>query len=192
VNEEKDRNMVRNSMVAVVSLGVALSGCSKSPSVTAQNASVGEVAEKVAEVQAGGQFISPGRWESTMTIREMTVPGLPPEMAERMKAHMGQAKSFISCLTPEEVKQPEEGFFGGANSGCRYERFSMADGKIDGVMKCSGQGMERTMAMSGNYSPDTYNMAVSSEGKGQGPAAMTMKMTLEAKRTGACTGKEEQ
>ena len=169
-----------------------LAACNSSPSVTAENASVGEVAEKVAKVQGGGAFISPGRWESTMTIREMSVPGLPPEMAEKMKAHMGQAKSFISCLTPEEVKQPKAGFFGGVNEGCKYERFTMGDGKIDGVLKCSGQGMERTMAMSGTYSPDTYSMAVSSEGKGQGPAAMTMKMTLDAKRTGACTGKEEQ
>jgi Protein of unknown function (DUF3617) len=170
---------------------LALAACNSSPNVRAENASVGEVAEKVAKVQAGGQFISPGRWESTMTIREMSAPGLPPEVAAQMKAHMGQARNFVTCLTPEQVKQPKEGFFGGANAGCRYERFAMGGGKIDGVMKCSGQGMERTMAMSGSYGPDSYNMAVSSEGKGQGPAAMTMKMTLEAKRTGACTGKEE-
>jgi hypothetical protein len=177
--------------VYLMTIMVALAACSSKPSVTAENASVSEVAEKVAKVQADGQFIAPGRWESTMTIREMTMPGLPPEMAETMKGHMGQKKTAVSCLTPQDVKKPKEGFFGGANSGCRYDRFIMADGKIDGVMKCSGQGMERTMTMSGNYAPDTYNMTVASEGTGQGPAAMTMKMTLEAKRTGACTGKEE-
>lgn len=171
---------------------LVLAACSSSPTVTAQNASVGEVAEKVATAQAGGQFVSPGRWEATMTVNEMSMPGLPPEMAEKMKAHMGQAKTFVSCLTPEEAQKPKEGFFGGHDSNCHYERFSMGGGKIDSVMKCSGEGMSRTMSMAGSYGPDNYNITVSQQGTGQGPAGMTMKMTMAAKRTGACTGKEDQ
>lgn len=174
---------------------VLLAACNSGPAVTAQNASVGEVAEQVAKAQAGGQFIAPGRWEATMTIEKLEIPGMPPEMAKKMESHMGKGRVIVSCLTPEEVKKPKEGFFGGQEGNCRYDRFTMADGKIDGEMKCSGDGANRTMTMTGTYSPDTYTMSVSSTGQGTADnpmGAMSMKMTMAAKRTGACTGKEDQ
>jgi len=182
-------------MIRVV-LGSALllTACNWGPSVTAQNASTGEVAAKVAEAQASGGFISPGRWEATMTVEHVNVPNMPPEIAEKMKSAMGQQQTMVSCLTAEDVKQPKEGFFGGEGSkACRYESFSMANGKIASVMKCAGAGMSRTMTMDGTYSADSYRMTVASTGTANANnpvGAMTMKMTMDAKRTGACTGKE--
>lgn len=172
----------------------ALAACNSSPTVTATNASGEEVAAKVKAAQMDGQFVSPGRWESTMTINDMAIPGMPPQFAAQMKSHMGKAKTFSSCLTPEEAKKPKEDFFAKGNGDCRYDRFTMGSGKIDAAMTCKMGDGQRTMTMIGTYSPDAYNMKVASTGTGEknNPVAgMSMNMTLDAKRTGQCTGKEE-
>ena len=67
----------------------------------------------------------------------------------------------------------------------------MSGGKIDAAMKCGIDGATRTMTMQGTYSPDHYHMTMAATGSGPGPAGgMSMKMEMDAKRTGACTGKE--
>lgn len=178
---------------SILLLPSLLAACHSSPSITADNASVGEVATKVAAATAGGALMAPGHWDGTVTIDDMQVPGMTPDMAKVMKAHLGGARPISSCLTPEQAKQPKGSFFGGQdNQACRYDHFSMSGGKIDAVMTCVAQGVTQTMTMTGSYSPDAYHMQMTSAGKGPSPEAnVSMKMTLDAKRTGACTGKED-
>ncbi len=180
-------------MIRLLPLGalIVLAACSSQPTVTARNASVADVSNKVEAAVAGGQFISPGRWEAKMTIAEMTIPGMPPSMAAKMQGHMGAGRTFVSCLTPEEVRAPKGKFFGAVDKTCRYDRFTMSGGKIDSVMTCTTRGTTRTMTMAGTYAPDSYTMAMTSTGTGTGPEAMSMKMSMVGKRTGACTGKED-
>jgi Protein of unknown function (DUF3617) len=184
-------------MTRTLSVAMALctlSACNSSPTVTASNASGEDVAAKVKAAGMDAQFVSPGRWQTTMTIKDMSIPGLPPQMAERMKAHMGSAKTFETCLTPEEAKKPKEDFFAKGNGNCRYDKFSVGGGKVDAVMQCSEEGgMARTMTMNGSYGPDAYHMNMASTGApatGNPMAGMSMKMEMDAKRTGECTGKE--
>ena len=47
--------------------------------------------------------------------------------------------------------------------------------------------------MDGSYSPDAYRMDMASKAEGAGPmGAMTMKMTVDAKRVGACRGSKDE
>lgn len=176
----------------ILSAPLILAACNSSPTVTATNASVQEVSNKVAAASANGQFVSPGRWETTMKIDEMTMPGMPPAMAEKAKARMAQAKTITSCLTPEEAKAPKGNFFG-AQRDCKYDHYTMAGGSIDAKMVCNVGGQTRTMTLVGTYSPDSYHMTVNSTGSAApGPmGGMSVKMTMDAKRTGECTGKED-
>ncbi len=172
---------------------LALAACNSSPTVTATNASTAEIAKKMDAAGMGDQFVSPGHWEMKMTVAEMTIPGMPAKMAEQMKAHMGMGKTIASCLTPEEAKRPKGEFFNKGNGDCRYDRFSMGAGKIDALMQCTGGGGKRTMTMTGTYGPDAYHMAVASTGTAGADnpmAGMSMKMEMDARRTGECTGKE--
>ena len=181
----------RNFPMAMTLL--ALAACSKEPTVSATNASGTEVAAKLKASGMETQFVSPGHWQMTMTINDMTMPGMPPQFTEKLKAHMGKAKTFDSCLTPEEAKKPKEDFFARGNGNCRYDHFTMGGGKIDAVMQCSEQGGKRTMTMNGTYSGDAYHMNMASTGTGDAKnpmAGMSMKMEMDAKRTGECTGKE--
>jgi hypothetical protein len=171
-----------------------LAACNSGPTVTATNATGAEVAAKVKAANLDTPFVSPGRWEGTMTISEMSIPDMPPQVAAQMKTAMGKPKTFVSCLTPEEAKAPKEGFFGGEQKSCKFAHYTMGNGKIDAEMTCNERGAARTMKMSGTYSPDTYAMTVASTGSGGakgGPMSnMSMKMSMSGKRTGACTGKE--
>jgi hypothetical protein len=178
----------------LIACAVPLAACNSEPEVNARNASVAEVADKVAKAADGGTFVRPGKWRSTVTVDQLAVPGMPPELAERMKAAMAQRTptQTDSCLTPEDAKRPKEDFFGGADKSCRYDRFTMAAGKIDAVMKCSAGGASQTMTMNGTYSPDDYRMRMTVDAAQGGSATergMNMTMRVEAKRIGACDAK---
>ena len=174
--------------------GLCLAACNRDPQVSATNASVAEVAEKVRKAGAGESFVRPGLWESKVTFEQLDVPGMPPEMAGRMKAMMSEQASKASrqCLTPEDVKRPSADMFA-KGKGCRYDRFTMGGGKIDAVMHCGTGKTAQLMQMSGTYAPDNYDMRMSNKMRAavQGESGtMSMKMRVEAKRVGDCTGKE--
>jgi hypothetical protein len=172
----------------------ALAACNKSPEVHEKDASVAEVAKKVHEAGGDQSFGRPGLWQSKVTIEQFDVPGMPAEMAARMKSMMAerQPHDFKTCLTPEDVKKPKEDFFAGKNNECRYDHFTMGGGKIDAAMHCDGKQGTQVMEMAGTYSPDSYQMQTSMKASGDGKAnaGMSMRMRIEAQRVGECTGEE--
>ncbi|MCL6728759.1 DUF3617 domain-containing protein [Sphingomonas hankyongi] len=178
--------------VALIACALPLAACGKSPAVHEENASVAEVQNSIAEAGGTDSFVRPGLWESKVTLEEMSMPGMPKEVAAKMAGATGKAEVNRSCLTPDEAKRPKEGFFAGDNKNCRYDHFTMAGGKIDAVMKCSAEGATHTMTLQGGYTPNTYDMRMTMNAEGgAGPnAGMTMKMHVEASRVGECTGKE--
>lgn len=179
-----------NRAALLISIVLPLAACGSNPSVDEKNASVEDVANRVAEVSKAEGTIRPGKWQSTMTIEQMDMPGMPPEAREQMKSMLANARVTETCVTPEEAKQPNPKMFAG-NDQCRYDHFKMGDGKIDAEMHCSQQGVSQRMTMAGSYGPEAYTMHMTSNTDG-GPAgsSMSMKMRVEAKRVGECTGKE--
>ena len=127
-----------NKYLPIVPL-LFLAACDKSPKVEAENASIEEVAGKVRAANAGSAMIvNPGQWESTVELESVDVPGMPPEFAAQMKKTMARvATGHKTCLTKEQAMKPKEDFFAGANSNCRYDKFSMDDGKMTGTMRCT-------------------------------------------------------
>jgi hypothetical protein len=180
---------------SLVVLGVAaLAACNKGPEINVKNASVGEVADKVREASGDGSFVNPGRWETKVSLLDIEVPGMPPQMAQQMKQTMGkvQDNTYATCLTDADVKKPKEDFFAGKNRNCRYDHFTMSGGKIDAALNCPGRGSESmAMTITGSYSRDSYEatmaMDVSGGPRGQG---MKMRSHSESRRVGACKGDE--
>ena len=178
--------------VLLIACALPIAACDRSPEISEKDASVAEVAEKVRQAGGDQSFVRPGMWQSKVTIEQFEVPGMPPEVAQRMKTMMAeqQAHDFETCLTPDEVKRPKEDFFAGKNNQCRYDSFNMGGGKIDAVMRCGdGKGATNVMQMAGTYSPESYNMqmAMKMAGGGQPEAGVSMRMRVEARRTGECT-----
>jgi hypothetical protein len=171
-----------------------LAACNKQPEVKATNASAEEVAQKLRTAGVGQSFVRPGLWQSKVTIEQIEMPGMPPEIAQRMNETMArnQPHEYSSCLTSEDVKRPKEDFFAGKHNECRYDHFTMSGGKIDALMHCRGAGGGQTMQLAGNYSPDSYQMQMSTktEGGGQAEKGMAMRMSVDAHRVGECTAQK--
>lgn len=172
-------------------LAVALlAACDSGPEIEAENASIGDVAEQVREVGDDELRVRPGRWVSEVALESIDIPGMPPAAAEQIKATMAKAASgHETCLTADQVKRPSEDFFAGKDGNCRYDRFTMDGGKIDGVMRCSAQGSTQLIRFDGDYSPESYTMRMSStleNAGGPGTNPMTMAMRIKSRRVGEC------
>ena len=179
-------------IVIATAYALTVAGCNAEPQVRAENASVEQVAEQVADAGGSDIVVRPGKWESRIRIEEFELPGAPPEAKAAMGRLHDRVQVHESCLTPENAKRPKEDFFAGASKNCRYDHFTMGNGQIDAVMKCTGEGMAQTMAMQGTYSPDTYQMRMTMKADaGAGPpGGMTMTMRVDAKRVGECDAKQ--
>ena len=178
--------------LALLACVLTLAACNREPEVDARNASAEEVAERVADAGGSDSFVRPGKWQSRVQIEEFELPGAPPEAKAAMRDIYKNAQVHENCLTPDQAKRPKEDFFAGANKNCRYDHFTMGNGKIDAVMKCTGEGMAQTMSMQGSYSPDAYQMRMSMKADaGAGPpGGMTMTMRVDARRVGECDAKK--
>ncbi len=186
--------MARIPLFAALALPLAACG-SGGPTVTATNASMAEVASKVATANAGGDMISPGRWEGTLKIDHMQMPNmdrLPPEVRRQMEARMAASHSFVSCVTEEDIKA-REGFFRGDNArnNCRYDHYTMAGGKLDAAMNCTLPTGSMAMRMTGSYAPDSYHIETEAKSDGAGPIGSNA-MTIDARRVGACRGTADE
>lgn len=179
------------SILAVLSLA----SCNKGPQVNLKNATAGEVTQAVKQsgVMNGGQMVEPGLWESKVTVQEMNIPGIPAQYADKMKQNMAEHQQHSSkhCLTPADVRKPKEDFFAGQDKSCKYQHFTMGDGKIDIQMVCSEEGSTQTTNMSGSYTPTSYSMDMSSNASGGEQKGMSMKMHVDSRRVGECSGKDE-
>lgn len=170
-----------------LSAALALAGCGSGKTVTATDASVSDVAKKVAD---SGMKFNPGRWESTMKFVKLDIEGMPPEAKDMMSKMMGKDRTFASCLSKEEAEKPEAKFFGQADERCKYDTFAMGGGKIDAKMTCKSEGGVQAINMAGSYTADAYDMTMSINGKGPNGKAMSMEMGVSSKHNGECTGKE--
>lgn len=173
-----------------------LAACSAGgPTVAVTNASSAEVQAKVAAATGGADMMSPGRWEGMMTMHDMKMPKLPPDQQAKLAGKMGSAQPFVVCVTAEDVKAKRAFFTGNKDDdkNCTYEKFTMGGGKIDAAMTCKNDDGAMKATMTGSFSADRYHMDMASTTDSSSPySAMSMTMTVDGKRTGACRGTENK
>jgi hypothetical protein len=93
------------------------------------------------------------------------------------------------------VKSKKAFFTGNTDDkSCTYERFEMSGGKVSAVMHCAQPGQGKvSMTMNGRYAPQSYDMTMTSNAEGNGRTGkMSMKMSVAAKRVGACRGTDDE
>ena len=125
-------------------------------------------------------------------MESVSAPNLPPQVREQMQGMLKGQQSYQSCLAPDQAGRPDERFFAGGDSQCRYQHFRMGDGKIDAKMQCKEGAATQVMDLDGTYSPDRYQlrMATTTELPGGPSEGMTMRMRVDAKRVGECGAKQ--
>lgn len=182
------------AVLATATLGLA--GCNKGPEVDLTNATPAEVAKAMKDSGATRTMVSPGKWSSTVAVLEMNSPGMPAEMQAMMKQRIGQPQTVEACLTAEQVDNPER-MLGQIPASCRYDRYTMGNGKMDGKLRCETNGMKQEMSVVGNYSKDQYSITIDNKTSipagalpGGQAGTMSMKMKVDSKRLGECDGTE--
>ena len=164
----------------------SLAGCKKE-AVVAQNESAESVANKVAAANVKPRA---GRWEASMRLDKMEMPGMPPEAKAAMDKQANVTQTYATCLTPEEAEKPSTGFFQKGAQGCKYNHFVMADGRIDAETTCRPQGQEIVTKMTGTYSESSYDIHVETRAEMQKGMPMLMNASISARRVGECNGSE--
>ena len=77
--------------------------CNKEADVDLTNATPEQVANAMKESGIASDMRQPGLWATTMTVTDMQVPGMPPEMVERMKQTLGAGQRQEVCVTQAEI-----------------------------------------------------------------------------------------
>lgn len=161
---------------------VALLGaCSQQPaangSAEAANASAPAPAAPILAMQ-------PGKWESTVTITDLQIAGMPPGMDQPKPA----PKTTSSCMTPEQaangparVTDKIKESFGGK---CDIAKSEVGGGTIAVSMTCQSPGGPLALTVNGTYS--ATSITTDAEARLTGKMSMTEKVHSEARRIGAC------
>lgn len=176
----------------LIAAALGLAACDKPAEVDLTNATPAEVAKAIKDSGATRTMVRPGKWASTVAILEMNSPGMPPEMQQQMAGKLGQPRTVEACLTPDQVDNPER-MIGNVPPSCRYQRYTMGNGKMAGTMRCDTNGMVQEMSVSGTYSDDRYSLVIDNKTiapqgavAGQPAASMSMKMKVDSRRLGDC------
>lgn len=138
----------------------------------------------------------PGRYETKVALLDFSVPGLPPEQADRLKGMMGGvgAQSSSYCLTAEEAgkgfeEQVRKMGQGQGGLECEFNEFDVDRGKLAAAMTCKGpQGMDAAMKIDGTTTSRSTSMTMDMTQKSAmiPGGEMKMKMKMDSKRIGDC------
>ena len=129
-----------------------------------------------------------GKWRSTTQFNEVSIPGLPPQVAQMMRKQMSRKQTVEYCLKPEDIRRPGAQSLGGDRAkDCRYDEWSYTGGKMRATIICTvrGQGSMRT-SMVGAGSPTNYNANIDSTITNPQLGNIKMKGTVSGERIGAC------
>lgn len=154
-------------------------------------------ADEVLEVSKGLTKPKPGQYVSSAEVIEFSIPGLPAEQAERMKAMMGgmAGEETRYCLTPAEA---DKGFedavrkMGEGSNGmnCEFNRFDVSGSDLDAELACTGpQGMSATMKMDGTMAAESssMNMEMTQKASAIPGGEIRIEMRMKSRRVGECS-----
>lgn len=178
---------MKPTAILVLAAAACLAGCSGGGKADANadgKVSLGEAA-KVAKDQ--GLKPQPGLYKTTITMTDLKIPGLPPEM----EGHgAGLTTTVEDCLTQEKVgKGFEDMVRQGQNGDCAYENFALSGGKLDAVMVCKAQGRETRTSLTGTASATGADLTATTQMNFGGEGSGTMTATVKHERIGECKAK---
>lgn len=179
--------------LAATSILVLAACSSEEPAVDDTGADI-SIEEAVEVVEKQGMKPEPGQYRSTVEVLEVSIPGLPENLADMAQQQMRQqmgGQSTLYCLTPEDVEKGYEEMARQSQeeANCTFSRFDVDGRDIDAEMVCnpSGQG-EMTMTLNGTGTSTGSEMEMAMRGDLQGMGEMTIRMKAMHERVGDCPG----
>lgn len=175
--------------LAALCLPLALAACSGGEDADSEAAL--DTDEVVSRMDEAPQ-LEPGQYETTATLLEFDVPGVPASQTDAVKRQLAPqfASKHSYCLTPEQAEGgPREAIQQMAESNCSFSRYNVAGNELDAEMSCAGQGgLEGSVKVSGTISGDSSTMVMETIHKDAGipGEGARMKLQMDSRRTGDC------
>jgi hypothetical protein len=136
---------------------------------------------------APAPLFTPGLWTGTMSMTVESVNG-SRELAQKLKTAIPPADRTTLCYTAEMLSDPANLIFGGTEKGCRFDRISIRDGRIDMAGDCDGSdGIALHVQGGGTYDAGRYDVRFTGTGEASG-THMEISGTTNGQRAGECPG----
>lgn len=168
---------MRIRTLAITALACALAACSPPAEAPSSEAGGGAMANS----------IQPGQYRTTVTMLEMTIPGVKSSTINM------DPVTTDDCVTSADVADFTSGNMANEDSGetCTQNSMSTSGGIIQGEATCTGEYGTRTMQMSGTYTSNHVDMEIASTSDMPGGGGqMTQRMRIVTDRLGACPAGE--
>lgn len=162
---------------------IALSGCNKA----AENGAIDPAAGAKAMAAADDFHMEPGLYRTTVVLKQINVPDLPPQVSAMLKQRMIE-KPITYCLTPEDATKGLEAMKERMGKGkCHFDSFNAVGGKLDSNFTCDvgGKGSMRvtshgTYTETGSVSTASVDMTMA------GASKMQLEQVNTTTRIGDC------
>ena len=125
--------------------------------------------------------IQPGKWQTTVTIVDVQMPGAPPAIAAAMR---GRPQVVTACVSPEQAAAGPRTVMQASKGKCHYASFDASGGRLHSVMQCTMGNGQMTVTSDGTYSATGIELSGATTMTGK--MAMTMKTRTSGKRLGGC------
>ena len=184
--------MTRITIIAAHVLGAGamlLAGCSGGGGGSGGADGKGAVSVKDAAEKAKAEMVrpAPGLYKTTVTMTNIDIPGLPPEMAGH---GAGMVTTTENCLTAADVDKGFEALVKqGQDGACTYESFDLAGGKVDAVLVCKAQGRDTRTVLSGTATKTGADLTAATAMDFEGVGKATLSFSTKHERVGECPAK---
>ncbi|MFA6114846.1 MAG: DUF3617 domain-containing protein [Sphingomonas sp.] len=115
--------------------------------------------------------IQPGKWQTSVKILDVQMPGGPPGVVAGMRSQPAQV--VTACVTPQQAAAGPRGVMEASKGKCRYTSFNASGGRLTGVMTCAFATGAMTVTSNGSYTATSLDI--------NGTSVMTGKMRMTTK-----------
>lgn len=178
---------MRPIMLAPLAAAFVLSACGDSGADADGDGTI-TAQEAAAELASAPMPMRPGEWEVKMQFDDVQVPGMGEQEAQMMRSFMSNGITSTTCMTEEDIKEPDPEMFGGDNDNdCTFDQFDRRGNAVAMKLTCKGDegGVVKT-ALDGEFGAEAYSMKLETNVTGGDAGNMSMKGTLTARRLGDC------
>lgn len=169
-------------MRAIVSVTFAISSLMLAS--CGQGAGDAPAGQGVAAGPAAFSF-QPGQYRATVEVKEMTMPGMTPDMQKMIKSNMS-SRTAEFCMTGEHAGiEAMKQHMGDGN--CQFAKFEASGGTVDTEFTCKGgRGGEMHATSHGTYTPTGSVVDINAQMTMAGGPGMTMHQIITTQRIGDC------
>jgi hypothetical protein len=125
--------------------------------------------------------VTPGQWETAVTINSVSAPGAPAFIAKMMT---GKTTRVKHCITPADAARGPQDMLKQSKS-CTFTRYSMVNGKLSSEISCVNGGQTTVSTSTGSFTPTSFTSQGRSVTTG-GSMPMTVTTTANGRLVGPC------